>query len=71
MKFTKETARRAFRTFVQAALAYIVVNITLVDFSSGKEIAKSGLIGLLVAAVAAGGAAVMNLEQKGDGEDDV
>lgn len=70
MKFTKETAKRMLRTFIQAALAYIAVNIALVDFSSGKEVAKSGLIGLGVSALAAGLAAVMNLEKKESGEDE-
>ena len=63
-KFTKESARKAFRTFIQAAAGYAVINLPLVDFSSGKEVAKSGLIGLAVAATAAGLAAVMNLEPK-------
>lgn len=64
MKFTKETAKRALRTFIQAALAYLAVNITVVDFNSDKEILKSTLIGIVVSAVAAGISAVMNLEKK-------
>lgn len=63
MKFTKETLKRALRTFIQAAIAYIAVNITVIDFSNGKEVAKSTLIGLAVSAVSAGVAAVMNLEK--------
>lgn len=62
MKFTKETLKRVIRTFLQAALAYIVANWALVDFSSGKDVAKSALIGLVVSAVAAGLAAIMNLQ---------
>ena len=68
MKFTKETARRALRTFIQAALAYIAVNIALIDFNSDKELIRSGLIGLAVAAFAAGLGAVMNLEKVEDEE---
>lgn len=63
MKFTKETLKRAGRTFIQAAIAYIGVNIAVVDFSSGKDVVKTSLIGLGVSAVAAGIAAVMNLEK--------
>lgn len=62
MKFTKETLRRAIRTFLQAVVAYIIANITIVDFSE-KSIAKSALIGLITSALAAGISAVMNLEQ--------
>ena len=65
MKFTKETLHRALRTFLQAALAYIAVNLAAVDFASGKEAIRSALIGLAVCSVAAGLAAAMNLEKKG------
>ena len=66
MKFTKESVRRALRTFAQAAIAYVLVNITLIDFTSGKEVIKSAIIGLSVSALAAGFAAVMNMEGKQD-----
>lgn len=65
MRFTKETLKRALRTFLQTAIAYIAVNIAVVDFSE-KEAAKSAVIGLIVSSVAAGLAAVMNLEKKED-----
>ena len=70
MKFTKETLHRALRTFLQAALAYIAVNLAAVDFASGREAARSALLGLAVCAVAAGLSAAMNLERKesDDGE---
>lgn len=68
MKVTKETLKRALRTFLQAAIAYIVANLAVVDFSSGKEIAKSALIGLCVSAIAAGIAAVMNLQKPSEPE---
>lgn len=60
--FTKETLKRAARTFLQAAVAYIAVNLVTVDFTSGKEVAKSALIGLGISALSAGLAAVMNLQ---------
>ena len=63
-KFTKETAKRMVRTFGQAAVGYIVANIAIVDFSNGKDVAKSALIGLGVSACAAGLSAVMNLKKK-------
>lgn len=60
---TKETARRAGRTFLQAAIGYVVANITIVDFTSGDEVVKSALCGIAVSAIAAGIAAVMNKEK--------
>ena len=63
---TKETVRRSTRTFIQAAIGYISVNLIAVDFSCGKEVAKSAIIGLLVSAISAGVAAVMNLEKEGE-----
>lgn len=68
MKFTQETLKRALRTFFQTAIAYVAVNIAVVDFTQ-KEAAKSAVIGLIVSAVAAGIAAAMNLE-KDEGADD-
>ncbi len=63
MKITKETLRRAGRTFLQAAIPYIATNICIVDFSQPKEIVTSAIVGLIVSAGAAGIAAVMNLEK--------
>lgn len=64
VKFTKETATKALRTFLQAALAYIAVNMAVVDFSNDEAVVKSALIGLATSAIASGIAAVMNLEKK-------
>lgn len=64
MKFTKETLRRTMRTFIQAALSYLLVNIVAADFTQGIDTVKSVLTGLAVASAAAGIAAVMNLEEK-------
>lgn len=63
MVFTKETFIKALRTFVQACLAYIAVNITLIDFTNDKEVIRTALIGLGTSAVASGIAAAMNLEK--------
>lgn len=68
MRITKETLYRAGRTFLQAALAYILVNVVCIDFASGKEAVKSALVGLGVSALAAGISAVMNLERSVDNE---
>lgn len=65
-KFTKETARRMLRTFAQSAIGYIAVNIAIVDFSAGREVIKSALIGLAISAISAGISAVMNLEENSD-----
>lgn len=66
MKATKETLKRAVRTFCQTAIGYIAVNVTLIDFGSGKEVIESAIAGLIVSAIASGLSAVMNLEAKKD-----
>ena len=58
----KEPVKRAIRTFGQAAVGYIIANLAVVDFSSGRDVAKSALIGLCVSALAAGLSAIMNLQ---------
>ena len=63
MKFTKETLRRALRTFIQAAVAYLAANLCMVDFTSETDVLTSALFGLVVSALAAGMSAVMNLEK--------
>lgn len=63
-RITKETLRRALRTFCQTAVGYIAVNLTLIDFGSGKEVIESAIAGLIVSAIASGLSAVMNLEAK-------
>lgn len=65
MKTYRETLRRAGRTFLQAALGYIITNVTLVTmgYENAEEV-KAALVGLFTAALAAGLAAVMNLPQK-------
>lgn len=66
MKFTKETWRRALRTFLQAAISYLAVNLCIVDFNADGEALTSALVGLAVSALAAGVAAVMNREKLED-----
>lgn len=68
--FTKETFRRALRTFLQAFLGYIVVNLAMVDFTTFDEAFKSAIVGLLVGALSAGLSALMNLEHKNDDAED-
>lgn len=68
MKFTKETLRRVLRTFMQAFVASVCITITTVDFSAGRDIIKAGLISVATGGLAAGIAAVMNLEVN-DNED--
>ena len=63
IKFTKETWRRALRTLLQTAVAYLAANLCVVDFTAEGEVLTSALIGLFVSALAAGIAAVMNLEK--------
>lgn len=63
MTITKETLRRAGRTFLQAAIGYIAANIAFIDFNATGDVLKSALIGLAVSAISAGVAAAMNLEK--------
>ena len=67
MKFTKETVRRMIRTFIQAAIGFIASNIVFqisgVNWYE-KDTIKAAAIGLLASSLAAGAAAVMNLEPK-------
>ena len=64
MKITKQTLNRALRTFIQTAIGYAAINIVAIDFSASKQVLKSALICLGVAAVSAGVSAVMNLEER-------
>lgn len=64
MKITKETVRRTFRTFVQAALGYMLVHLSNVDFSDSRAALRAALTGVAVSAAAAGLSAVMNLEKE-------
>ena len=63
----KETIRRAFRTFVQTAIGYIVTNIAILsdpETLQNTDILKTTIVGLIISAISAGLAAVMNLPKK-------
>ena len=66
MGITKETLMRSLRTFIQAALSYLLVSLAAVDFTQEGEAIKSLLLGTAVSALAAGFAAIMNLEMPKD-----
>lgn len=68
-RWTSDTSKRALRTFLQAFFAYLVTAIPLVEWSDTSMIKATG-IGVLLAAVAAGVAAVMNLEYVPNGKPD-
>lgn len=59
--FKREPVKRAIRTFIQAAAGYVAANITvaIMDVEHDKAV-----IAVIATAVAAGIAAVMNLESK-------
>lgn len=70
IKFTKETAKRMLKTFVQTAAGYIIVNIAGVDFTGDRDVVKTALIGLALSAVSAGLAAIMNLQSPAEAEEE-
>lgn len=57
--FKREPVKRAIRTFMQAAAGYIAVNIAITDISDSNAVKT-----LVAATVAAGIAAVMNVEKE-------
>jgi len=63
MKFTKQTFRKVYRTFIQAFLGSVVGTIALVDFTNKEALKQSIIIVVIIPAVSAGVAAVMNLEE--------
>lgn len=66
MKFTKKTALRALRTFLQAVIAALIV-----AFKDGVDLTSKEAVGsLAIGAVAAGLAALMNLEAKTPEQED-
>lgn len=67
----KECLIRAMRTFIQAALGYVVANGTAVLMGAYEaDMVKSAFMGLFVSAVAAGLAAIMNIPRKGGAADE-
>ncbi len=55
-KFTKETAKRMLKTFV--------------DFTGDRDVVKTALIGLALSAASAGLAAIMNLQSPAEAEEE-
>lgn len=62
MKFTKETLRRALRTFFQAVVGFLSSTCIAVLATNDYNVSKNIMIGLLGSAISTGLAAVMNLE---------
>lgn len=65
MKFTKETWRRARRTFFQALIPSLLVGLEEIDFLGDPHYIKGALIALLIPSVAGAIAAAMNVEIEG------
>lgn len=56
----KNWVKRALRTFIETAAAYIATAIPSVDFSADGSVIKATLIGISISAISAGIAAVWN-----------
>ena len=73
MKFTKESARRALRTFIQAFLGVFAANVTYLstmDWELGtKQILITVGTQILAPAISAGMAALMNMEESEEGDE--
>lgn len=63
-KFTKNTLKRALRTFFQAFFACFTADIVGVDFANGGGALKNELVKLGISALSAGIAGLMNLEEQ-------
>lgn len=64
----KEWVKRALRTFGQAAAGYLIAVVPNVDFENTSAL-KTTLIGIAVSSIAAGIAAVMNMDLNHKKED--
>lgn len=62
MKFTSNTWKRVYRTFLQAFFGALTGTVALIDFTDKDSIIKSVLFVVLVPSVASGLSAIMNLE---------
>jgi hypothetical protein len=56
----KNWVKRALRTFVQAAVSYVLVAVPTIDFTDTTAF-KTACVGIGVSGLAAGIAAVMNI----------
>ncbi len=68
IKWTRETTKRVFKTFIQAALAYMAMNFAGIDFTGNRDMVKTALIGLALSSISAGIAALMNLQSPAEPE---
>ena len=66
MKKWSECIKRALRTFIEAAAAYLAAHIVLAVSTGGEDLSvmRTALMGLAVSSVAAGLAAVLNMPKK-------
>lgn len=72
MKKWSECIKRALRTFIEAAAAYLAAHIVLAVSTGGEDLSvmRTALMGLAVSSVAAGLAAVLNMPKKAAGTED-
>lgn len=64
MKLKDDALKRIIKTFFQAFISTLTVEIVTVDFTGEKSVIKSALYTIAISCLAAGLAAVMNLEKK-------
>lgn len=64
----KTVAKRAIRTFFQTAIGYFAMNLTVVNWEDPVS-SKNVLFGLGVSAIAAGVAAIMNMNEVNNNDD--
>lgn len=70
MKFTKETAFRTIRTFVQAFIGTVIADLAY--FADAETIDKRYIIvTIIIPAISAGLSAIMNLEEGSENDVDV
>ncbi len=62
MKFTRETLKRMLRTFLQAVIGFIATTGISVLVTNDYKLTENIVYGVIGSAIAAGIAAVMNLE---------
>lgn len=60
--FTTSCLKRAGKTFVEAALSYLIINLDSV-FNADKSTAKTIIGGVVMSSIAAGISAVWNLKK--------
>ena len=62
----KEMIKRTLRTFFEAAFGYVAANlaVAVADGAEDMDLLKTCIVGVLVSAIAAGIAAVINLPKR-------